>query len=335
MNHRQRSDIMLTRKFWIATACAVIAAYSVAGAALSQPFPSKPVRLITGFPAGGPTDLMARILGEKLQAAWKQPVVVEARPGASGIVSMELLKNAPADGYLLLVAPTNTLGVNPHLFPKLPYDPVRDFTLIARVADIDNLLVVNAGVPVKTLQELAALARSRPSSLTFGSPANGSQPHIAGEFLNQHYGVKMTHVPYKGVAPAVNDLLGGQINLMFAPVSTLLPHVRSGKLRAIAMPTRKRNAAIPDVPTFAEQGVADFEAVTWFLLIGPAGLPAEVFSKIRADAIAALQEPEVRERFRGFGAESPASGAEDLNAFLRAELARWGKVISAAGIKAE
>ena len=326
---------MMTRRFWIVAACAVVAAFSGAGPAQSQSFPSRSVRLITGFPAGGPTDLMARILGEKLQTAWKQPVVVEARPGASGIVSMELLKNAPADGYLLLVAPTNTLGVNPHLFPKLPYDPVRDFTLIARVADIDNLLVVNAGVPAKTLPELAALARSSSVALTFGSPANGSQPHIAGEFLNQHYGVKMTHVPYKGVAPAVNDLLGGQITMTFAPVSTLLPHVRSGRLRAIAVPARKRNASIPEVPTFGEQGVADFEAVTWFLLIGPAGLPAEVVAKIRADAVAALQEPEVRDRLRAFGAESPASGAEDLDAFLRADIARWGKVIRAAGIRAE
>jgi tripartite-type tricarboxylate transporter receptor subunit TctC len=228
---------MMDRRFWIAVACTVIAAFSGAGPVYSQSFPSKPVRLITGFPAGGPTDLMARILGEKLQATWKQPVVVEAKPGASGIVSMELLKNAPPDGYLLLVAPTNTLGVNPHLFPKLPYDPVRDFTLIARVADMDNLLVVNAGVSAKTLQELAALARSNPSKLT--------------------------------------------------------------------------------------------------LLIGPAGIPAEVVAKIRADSIAALQDPGVREKFRTFGAESPAPGAEDLDAFLRADLARWGKVIRAAGIKAD
>ncbi|MBI4293574.1 MAG: tripartite tricarboxylate transporter substrate binding protein [Betaproteobacteria bacterium] len=326
---------MMDRRFWIAVACTVIAAFSGVGPVYSQSFPSKPVRLITGFPAGGPTDLMARILGEKLQATWKQPVVVEAKPGASGIVSMELLKNAPPDGYLLLVAPTNTLGVNPHLFPKLPYDPVRDFTLIARVADMDNLLVVNAGVSAKTLQELAALARSNPSKLTFGSPANGSQAHIAGEFLNLHYSVKMTHVPYKGVAPAVNDLLGGQITMMFATVPTVLPHVRSGKLRAIALPARKRNASIPDVPTFAEQGVVDFEAVTWFLLIGPAGIPAETVAKIRADSIAALQDPGVREKFRTFGAESPAAGAEDLDAFLRADLARWGKVIRAAGIKAD
>jgi len=326
---------MMTRKFCIAAASALIAALSVTSPAQSQSYPSKPVRLITGFPAGGPTDLMARVLGEKLQAAWKQPVIVEARPGASGIVSMELLKNAPADGYLLLVAPTNTLGVNPHLFPKLPYDPLKDFTLIARVADIDNLLVVNAGVPAKTLDELAALARRSPSPLTFGSPANGSQAHIAGEFLNLHYGVKMTHVPYKGVAPAVNDLLGGQITMTFATVPTVLQHIRSGKLRAIALPAKKRNASIPDVPTFAEQGVADFEAVTWFLLIGPAGIPAEVVAKIRADSMTALQDPGVRERFRAFGAESPAPGAEDLDAFLRADLARWGKVIRAAGIKAD
>ncbi|MBI2960429.1 MAG: tripartite tricarboxylate transporter substrate binding protein [Betaproteobacteria bacterium] len=325
----------MARKSWLAATCLVLAALSGASPAQGPPFPSRPVRLITGFQAGGPTDFIARILGEKLQAAWKQPVVVEARPGASGILAMEQVKNVPPDGYLLLISPTNTLGVIPHMFAKLPYDPVKDFTLITRVANIDNVLVVNANVPVRTLPELAALARSSPTPLTFGSPANGSQPHIAGEFLNQHYGVKMVHVPYKGTAPAVNDLLGGQITMTFGTVPTVLPHIKSGRLRPIALPARERNAAIPDVPTFAEQGVPDFEAVTWFLLIGPAGIPAEVTARIRHDAIAALQEREVREKFRAFGAESPGPAAEDLDAFLRRELARWGKVVRAAGIRAE
>ncbi len=318
----------------IAAALLVLFAGLPLSGAQAQTYPTKTVRLITGFPAGGPTDLMARVLGEKLQAAWKQPVIVEARPGASGILGMELVKNAPPDGALLLIAPTNTLGVNPHLFPKLPYDPLKDFTLIARVANIDNVLVVNAAVPVKTMNDLAGFARAYPNTLTFGSPANGSQAHLAGEFLNLHYNVKMTHVPYKGMAPAINDLLGGQITMAFATVSTVLPHIRTGKLRAIGLPAKERNSSIPDVPTFAEQGIGGFEAVTWFLLIGPANLPADIAAKIRTSAQAALREPDLRERYRAFGADLPATPNEDLEGFLRRELGRWGEVVRAAGIKA-
>ncbi|MEO8203289.1 MAG: tripartite tricarboxylate transporter substrate binding protein [Betaproteobacteria bacterium] len=300
----------------------------------AAPYPSKPVRLVTGFPGGGPTDLMARVFGEKLQAIWKQPIIVEARPGASGALSMEQLKNAPPDGYFLLMAPTNTMAVNPHLFPKLAYDPLKDFTLIARAANIDNVLAVNPSVPAKNLQELAALARSKPGELTFGSPANGSQAHLAGEFLNQHFGIKMVHVPYKGVGPAMNDLIGGQISMMFVPVANSLPHIKSGKLVPIAIPTRERNASIPDVATFAQQGIPGFEAVTWFMLIAPAGLPGEVTAKIRTDMATVLRDPDLRERLRAFGAEAGVVG-EDLPAFLRADLARWGQVVRAAGIKAD
>lgn len=310
------------------------AACTLVFAQVAAPYPSKPVRLVTGFPGGGPTDLMARVLGEKLQAIWKQPIIVEARPGASGALSMEQLKNAPPDGYFLLMAPTNTMAVNPHLFPKLAYDPLKDFTLIARAANIDNVLTVNPSVPAKSLQELAALARGKPGELTFGSPANGSQAHLAGEFLNQHFGIKMVHVPYKGVGPAMNDLIGGQISMMFVPVANALPHIRSGKLLPIAIPTRERNASIPDVATFAQQGIPGFEAVTWFMLIAPAGLPAEVTAKIRADTATVLRDPDLRERLRAFGADPGAVG-EDLAAFLRADLARWGQVVRAAGIKAD
>ncbi len=321
------------KRFLAATFCVFLGTTS-APEAVAQPYPTKPVRLVTGFPGGGPTDLMARVIGEKFQTAWKQPVIVEAKPGASGALSMEQIKAAPADGYSLLMAPTNTLAVNPHLFPKLAYDPLKDFTLIARVANIDNVLVVHPAVETKSLAELTALARARPGTLTFGSPANGSQAHLAGEFLNQHFGIRLVHVPYKGIGPAQNDLLGGQISMLFSPVANALAHIRAGKLRAVGIPARERNASIPDVQTFAEQGVPGFEAVTWFMLIGPAGLPADVVEKIRADTSVALRDPDLRERFRAFGAEAPAA-AEDLQAFLRTDLARWGQVVRAAGIKAD
>ncbi len=325
---------MQRHKQILAASLFVILGATAAAQVLAQSYPSKPVRLVTGFPGGGPTDLMARVIGEKLQTAWKQPVIVEAKPGASGAVSMEQLKAAPADGYSLLMAPTNTLAVNPHLFPKLAYDPLKDFTLIARVANIDNVLVVHPAVEARSLADLTTLARARPGTLTFGSPANGSQAHLAGEFLNQHFGIRLVHVPYKGIGPAQNDLLGGQISMLFSPVANALAHIRAGKLRAVGIPARERNSSIPDVQTFSEQGVPGFEAVTWFMLIGPAGLPADVIEKIRADTSVALHDSDLRERFRAFGAETPAA-AEDLQAFLRNDLARWGQVVRAAGIKAD
>lgn len=295
-------------------------------------YPLKPVRLMTGFPSGGPTDLMARVIGEKLQSAWKQSVIVEAKPGASGALSMEQIKAAAPDGYSLLMAPTNTLAVNPHLFPKLAYDPTKDFSLIARVANIDNVLVVHPSVEATTLLELVNLARTKPRALTFGSPANGSQAHLAGEFLNQQFGIQLVHVPYKGIGPAQNDLISGQIAMLFSPVANALAHIRSGRLRAVGIPARERNASIPNTQTFAEQGVTGFEAVTWFMLIGPAGMPTDLVERIRVDVSAALKNPDLKERFRAFGAETPSAN-EDLQAFLRTELSRWGQVVTRANIK--
>lgn len=301
--------------------------------ASAQGASDRPVRLVTGFPPGGPTDLLARVLGEKLQAAWKQPVIVEARPGASGILAMQQLKAAPPDGTMLVVAPTNTLGVNQHLFPKMGYDPQTDFTLVSHIANIDNVLLVHPSLAANNLNELAAQARR--TSVNFGSPANGSQAHLSGEFLNGHFGVKMLHVPYKGLGPALNDLLGGQINMLFTPVAQAVQHVRAGKLRAIALPARERNAALPDVATFAEQGIRNFEAPTWFMLIAPAGMPAELTERVRGATAAALREADVRERLRAFGAEPSNLPAAELPAFLRTEVARWGQIVQAAGIKAD
>ncbi len=304
-------------------------------AAIAQAWPAKPVRLITGFAAGGPTDLLARVVGGKLQEAWGQPVVVEAKPGANAIIAMELAKNAPADGYFLIIAPTGSLAVNPHMYAKLPYDPVRDYAPIIRVADMDNVLVVHPSVPAKNVKELVALARSRPGQLTFGSPVNGSQPHLAGAALKLIEGIDMVHVPYKGTALAMNDLIGGQITMMFSPLATALPHVRSGKLRAIGLPSRVRAPTLPDVPTLIEQGYADFEAMTWYAMFAPAGTPHPVVAKIHADALRILRDPDTRERLKGLGAEPAPSTPEELAATVRDDLARWGKVIRASCINAD
>lgn len=308
---------------------------ALSGPALSQPSPDKAIRLATGFPPGGPTDLMARAIGAKLQALWKNNVIVETRPGASGALAMQQLKAAPPDGQFLLIAPSNTLAVTPYMVPQIGYDPLVDFTPLWLVATIDNVLLVNASLPAKDLQELVALARTRPGGVTFGSPANGSQAHLSGEFMNGHFGIRMLHVPYKGTAPALNDLLGGHIQMMFTPVAQALPHVNAGKVRAMALPARQRNSSMPSVPTFSELGIKDFEAATWFMLIGPAGMPPKLVTAYQ-DAMAEIaRDPELRERITKLGADLSARSPAELPAFLKSEAARWSKVVRDAGIKAD
>ena len=295
----------------------------------------KPVRIVTGFPPGGPTDQMARAIGAKLQTLWKQNIVVETRPGASGAIAMQQLKASPPDGHFVIVAPSNTLAVTPFMMSNVGYDPLADFSYLWLVATIDNVLLVNAALPAANLTELVAHARRNPGQVSFGSPANGSQAHLSGELMNAHFGVRMVHVPYKGTGPALTDLLGGHIQMMFTPVAQALPQMGGGKLRAIGVPARARNAAMPEVPTFAELGVADFEAATWFMLIGPAGLSAATLSVWR-DAMATMwRDPEMRERIARTGADLSSLPPAELSGFVRGEAARWRKVVQTAGIKAE
>lgn len=320
----------MTWRLVLGLALAVLAAPLAA-----QPYPSKPIRIVNAFPPGGPSDLLARMVAQKLQEAWGQPVIVEAKTGAAGNIGMEFIARSPADGYTLGIGPTGNLVVNPHIFAKLPYDPFRDFAPVTLIATVENVLVVHPEVSAKSVQELVALARAKPGTLNFASPGSGSQAHLAGELLKSMTGIDLVHVPYKGTGPALNDVIGGQVTMMFSQMSSALPHVRAGKLRALGVASPRRSAAAPDLPTIAEQGLTGFEAVSWYALVAPAGTPSDIVEKVQQEVARALQLPESRERLAGLGAEPVGNTPAELAARMRTESARWAQVVKAAGIKAD
>jgi tripartite-type tricarboxylate transporter receptor subunit TctC len=303
--------------------------------AAGQGYPSKPVHIVNPFAAGGPVDLLARAVGQKLHEAWGQPVIVDTRAGAAGNIGIEYAARQPADGYVLLVMPTGNAVVNPHLYAKLPYDTFRDFAPVTLLATVENALVVHPGVAATSVPELIALAKANPGKLTFASPGVGSQAHIAGEMLKSMAGADVVHVPYKGIAPAMNDLVGGQVSFMFLSMSSALNQVQAGKLRALGVASLKRSPAAPDLPTIAEQGLPGFEAVSWYALMAPAGTPPDVVEKIAAESARALRDPAVRERLLGLGANPVGGTPAALAAMLKGEYARWGDFIRKTGIRGE
>ena len=305
-------------------------------AAQAQPWPQKPVRIIVPFAPGGASDLMPRIVGEKLSAMWNQPVVIENRPGAAGNIGMEAGAKSPPDGYTLLSAPNGNLVVNPHMYSKLAYDVFKDLAPVTRIAAVQNVLVVHPDVPAKSVKELVTLARAKPGTLTFASPGNGSQAHVAVELMKMQLGLDLVHVPYQGVGPAIQDLLGGRISLMVAQVPSALPQVKAGKLRALGVASSAPLAALPEVPTIAEAApLPGFEAVSWYALMAPAGTPREVTEKIHLDTAKVLQLPEVRERLAKMGAEPSGESPAQLAARIKEEYERWGEVVRKANIKAD
>lgn len=302
--------------------------------AAAQGYPSKPLRWIVPFPPGGPTDLLARAVGQKLSEAWGQPVLVENKPGAAGNLGVDLAAKAPADGYTLVVVPTGNIVVNPTLFPNLPYRQ-SDLASVTMMATVENVLVVNPGVVAKSMQDLVALAKAKPGALSFASPGAGSQAHLAGEFVKLAAGVDMTHVAYKGTGPALNDLLGGQVSMMFSQMSSALPHIRAGKLRAIGSASPKRSPLMPELPTIAEQGFPGFEATSWYALMVAAGTPQDVIGRLNAETVRILRLAELREKLSGLGAEAVGNTPAELAATIQKESARWAEVIRKQGIKAE
>ncbi len=308
----------------------------VASTALAQSWPQKPVRVIVPFAPGGASDLMPRLVGEKLQTLWGQPVLMENRPGAAGNIGMEAGAKSPPDGYTLLSAPNGNLVVNPHMYSKLAYDVFKDLAPVTRISAVQNVLVVHPDVPASSVKELVALARAKPGTLNFASPGNGSQAHVAVELLKMQLGLDLVHVPYQGVGPAVKDLLGGRINVMVAQVPSALPHIKAGKLRALGVASAAPLAALPEVPTIASAApLPGFEAVSWYALMAPAGTPKEVVEKIHADVAKVLQMPDVRERLAGMGAEPSGESPAELAARIKAEYDRWGDVVRKANIKAD
>jgi tripartite-type tricarboxylate transporter receptor subunit TctC len=298
-------------------------------------YPSKPVRIVVGFPPGQATDTVARILAEKLTARLGQPFVIDNKPGAAGIIGSETALKAPADGYTLLFSSSGPLAVNPSLYSKLPYDPIADVQPIALAARVPLFLVVNPSAPYRTLKDLVDAARADPGKINYASGGSGVTNHLAMEMLKSELGLNLTHVPYKGGPPAVSDLIAGHVTVMFETGPAVVPHVNAGKLRAIAVGSSTRSSALPQLPTVAEQGVPGFDAVAWIGLVGPAGIPAPIVQKLNAEMRAVFSMPEVRERLVALGAEAAPNSVEEFRAYIRSEMAKWGKAVRDSGAKAD
>ena len=312
-----------------------VAALVSAGSALAQPYPQKPIRIIVPFPAGGIADTFARSIGQKLNEAWSQPVVVENRTGAGGNIGAEAVAKAPPDGYTLVMGNIGTHALNVTLFKSLPFDPIRDFAPIALVLEADGLLVVPPSLPVSSVDDLIQLARSKPASLAYGSAGMGTTSHLAGELFKYMAKVDITHVPYKGNVPALTDLLGGQIQMMFATMPTALPHVRAGKLKALASVRSARTKALPDLPTMSEAALPGFDANNWIGLFAPAGTPAEIVHLLNAEVVKVMNTPEMRKRVETEGATFSPMSAGQFADFVRKEVIEWREIIRAAGITAQ
>lgn len=302
--------------------------------AQSTPWPSRPLRILVGAGAGGGTDIIARMLAEKLSSALGQQVVVENRPGASNTIAADMTAKAPADGYTLLAATNTGQAIAPHLL-KLGFDPIKDITPIALIVNVPNVLVMNPQVPAASVQELVALVRAKPGSFRYASSGVGSTQHIAGEAFAAATGTKMTHVPYKGSAQAHLDLMSGQVELMFDTTSSAMQHIRSGKLKALALTTPRRSPELPDLPTLGEAGVSGAEMSTWYGLFVTGGTPQPIVDRLAAEVGRVLQMPDVQTRLRGLGGDPGNIGREQFAEMNRADFERFGKLIKDAGIKLE
>src|SRR5690349_19231828 len=309
------------------TAAIAISLLAAAFAASAQNYPAKPIRLIVPYPPGGPTDLVGRTVARKLTEAWGQQVVVENRAGAASAVGTEVAARAPADGYTLLLGTSAGFCINPALGGKLSYDAERDFAPISLVVINPQILVVHPSLPVHSVKSLIALAECRPGLINYAPVRNASPQHLGMEMLKSMTGIDMVHVPYKGTAPAITDILAGNVSLMFNSMPSVLPQARSGKLRGIAVGSARRSPAATDIPTVAESGLPGFEYVTWYGLFAPARTPAEIVSRLQAQTAKALADPELAKRFAGQGAEPQSSTPEQLAQYRRAEYERWRKLI--------
>lgn len=307
----------------------------VAAQAGAQTFPTKQVRLVVGFAPGGATDIVARVIGQKLGESWGQPVVVENRPGAGGNIASEQVAKAAPDGYTLLVGTTNTHTINQHMYAKMPVDPLKDFAPITAVADTPMALVLHPSVPAKSVKEFITLAKSRPSEFSTGSAGMGSAGHLSAEMFKSMAGVDIVHVAYKGAGPAINDLLGAQIKVMFAPLAPIAPHVRAGKLSLMAVTTARRSEMFPDVPTIGEAGIPGFEVSSWFGFFAPAGTPQPIIDKIHADVVRHLKDPETRQRFANQALDPVGNSPQQFAAQIRAESEKFAKILATAGVKPE
>ena len=316
----------------LAATLAILAPHAARAA---DAYPAKPVRFVVAFPPGGGTDIIARSIAQKLAERIAQQVVVDNRPGAGGNIGTDIVAKSAPDGYTMLMGSAGPLAINASLFGKMPFDPIKDLAPVTLAASTPNVLVVHPSLKAATVEELIALAKARPGEINFASSGHGTPAHLAGELFDSMAGVKMVHVPYKGAAPALADLLGGQVQLMFSTMPPALPHVKDGKLRALAVTSAKRSPAAPELPTVDEIALPGFEANTWHGVVVPAGTPGAIVARLNREIVAILHLPDVVERLSGQGAEPVGSTPREFAAYIRAETVKWARVVRESGAKAE
>ncbi len=314
---------------------AALAAAVMAPCALAQSYPTKSVKMIVGFPPGGGTDVVARVISQKLTEWYGQGVVVENRAGATGTIGADVLAKSPADGYTLMMGHANSHAIAPNLMARLPYDPLKDFAPVSYVGYVPNVLSLHPSVPAKSVKELVALLKAHPGKYTYASSGNGSSQHLSGEMFKLLTGVNVVHVPYKGSGDAIRDLLGGVVSMNFDTMPPVLPHIKDGKLKGLGISTPRRLAQLPDVPTFAEEGLTGFEILNWYGVMAPAATPRDIVAKLNADINKAMREPDVRTRLEQVGTQLRELSPEEFAAFMRAELAKYGKLVKDANIRLE
>jgi len=312
----------------------ILICFALIGNVYAQSYPSGPVKIVVPFPPGGTTDILARVLSNELTKKWGQTVVVENKPGASGTIFSEQLAHMPPDGYTLMVTATHHV-INPSLYKNLKYNTRIDFTPISLVAGVPNVLVVNPAFPAKNIQELIVYAKANPGKVMFGSSGTGGANHLSGELFKSMAKIDMVHVPYKGAAPALNDLLGNQISVMFDSIPGVLSHIKAGKLRALGVTSLTRSAALPNVPTISESGLKGFEALAWFGMYAPPQMAPELLNKVSGDVLTVLQSPQVKNQFAEQGADAGNMTQAEYAKYVDAEITKWAKVITDANIKAE
>lgn len=317
-----------------AIAAAAFCATQPALAQTAGTFPNKPIHIIVTFTSGGAPDILARLIGEKLSAAWGQPVIVDNKPGAGGNIGSDYVAKSPPDGYNVVLGTVGTHSINGALYQSMPYDMVKDFTPVTLLASTPNMLVINNDVPAKNLKEFIALGK-KDGKMTFASSGSGTSIHVSGELFKTMTGIDMQHIPYKGRASAIPDLLGGRVTMMFDNMPSSLPLVREGKLRAIGVTSAKRSAAAPDIPTLAEAGLPGFEAVSWFALFAPANTPRPIVDKMQAEVSKILKSPDISKRLLDLGLEPSGSTPDELAAYQKSEIAKWSKVVKDSGAKVE
>jgi len=303
------------------------------GAAVAQAYPVKPVRMVVPFPAGGATDIVGRLIAQKLSESWGQQVIVDNRGGAGGTIGSDIAAKSAPDGYTMLVGTSSTHAIAPSLYSKLPYDPVRDFAPVTLVASATILLAVHPSVPAKNVRDLIALAKRKPNALSFASSGNGGISHLIGEHFKSVGGIQMLHVPYKGDTPALVDLVGGQVHLMFGTAVSFLPYVKAGRLNALAVTNPKRSPIAPDVPTVAESGLPGFEALQWFGIFVPAGASKDIVARLNGEIVKIVRLPDIRERMTSLGADVVGSTPEQFAAFQKTDTAKWARVVKESGAK--